>query len=212
MPKKLVRKTTQTQPFKSHRLQLSMAIILFVVTTLAVDPRSMAPWEISLFQFVYDLPEWMRPVFIVVTQLGSITMLAALALVYLAKSHYAVVIRLLMSGLTAYLAAGVAKDLFGRGRPQDFLADLIYRDHLIRGPGYPSGHMALATAMGLTLWHYLPRKYRWVSPVLIVGVGLSRIYLGVHAPLDIVGGFAIGWATFAVFHFVRLTDIRPKKA
>lgn len=212
MPKTIRQKTKATKPFQSHRLQLGLAVLLFVITTIAVNPKQMAGWEIVAFQAVHRLPDWMTPFFLTVTQLGGIAMLAVLGLIYLAKSHFAVVIRLMMTGLTAYLAAGVAKDLFGRGRPQDFLSDVIYRDYVIRGPGYPSGHMALATAIGLVLWRHLPQKWKWLSPGLIIGVGLSRMYLGVHAPLDIVGGLAIGWAAFAVFHFVRLTDIRPKQS
>ncbi len=191
-------------------VQLALAVVLFLLCAIMVNDGAMAPWERTVFQFVYQMPESLTLPFLVITQLGGITMLFALSIVYLVKSHYSAVIRLLMSGLLAYLAAGVAKDMYGRGRPHEFFTDLIYRDHLIRGPGFPSGHTALATAIALTLWHFLPRRYRWLVPAMIIGVGLSRVYLGVHAPLDIVGGFAIGWASVAVFHFVRLTDIRKK--
>lgn len=198
--------------FKNHRAHLGAAIVLFVVATRMAQQSGMAGWERSIFRLIYELPDSLTPLFLAITQLGGITMLAAISVIFLLRSHYAAVIHMMMSGLFAYLAAGVGKDLFGRGRPQEFFADLAYRDYLIRGPGYPSGHMALATAIGMTLWHYLPRRYRWISPALIIGVGLSRMFLGVHAPLDIVGGFAIGWAAVSIFHFVRVTDIRRKKA
>lgn len=199
-------KETLLQP----RVQLAAAVVLFWLSTLMVNDGNMAAWERTVFQFVYQLPESLTLLFLAITQLGGITMLFALSIVYLVKSHYSAVIRLLMSGLLAYLAAGVAKDLYGRGRPHEFFTELVYRDHLIRGPGFPSGHMALATAIGLTLWHFLPKRYKWLAPAMIIGVGLSRVYLGVHAPLDIVGGFAVGWASVVVFHFVRMTDIRKK--
>ena len=91
------------------------------------------------------------------------------------------------------MITGVAKDLWGRARPNELLLDVVNLDYIVRGPGFPSGHMALATALAFTIGHYLPKKYHWVPIVWIVGVGLSRMYLGIHAPLDIVGGFAIGW-------------------
>lgn len=57
---------------------------------------------------------------------------------------------------------------------------------------YPSGHVAVATAMAMTLWFILPKAWRWITPAWIVVVAVSRLYLGVHTPNDIIGGFAIG--------------------
>ena len=61
------------------------------------------------------------------------------------------------------------------------------------GPGFPSGH-AQASA---TFWGYLAVKVRrawfWVFAALLVAlISLSRIYLGVHLPIDIIGGLVIG--------------------
>lgn len=175
----------------------------------------MSAWEISLFQSVYGLPDFLHPIFFVVTQFGSIYVLALLLVLYLVKRHYHIVLRLLLTGTLAYLISGVAKDLWGRARPTELLFNVVNLDYTVRGPGFPSGHMALATALAFTLGHYLPKKYHWVPIVWIIGVGLSRMYLGVHAPLDILGGFAIGWGAYALFRHVRLYDInfsrrRPK--
>jgi undecaprenyl-diphosphatase len=58
--------------------------------------------------------------------------------------------------------------------------------------GFPSGHTMMITVAVLSLWPYLPRRWRWFFLLLIPLMGLSRIYLGVHAPLDVIGGFAVG--------------------
>lgn len=178
----------------------------------------MTGWEISLFQSIYNLPDFLRPVFLVITQTGSIYMLGLLLVLYLIKKHHHIVLRLLFTGTLAYLVTGVAKDLWGRARPNEILIDVVNLDYVVRGPGFPSGHTAMAAALALALMHYLPKRYRWIVPVWIVGVGLSRVYLGVHAPLDILGGFAIGWASYALFRHVRFYDIKfgkkhsPKKS
>lgn len=192
-------------------VQFCIAIGLFFLSVIASRDTEIASWEITLFNFIYTLPSYLHTLFFVITQTGSIYMLGLLCLMYLIKQHYHVVIRLLMSGTLAYTLSGVAKDLWGRGRPTEYLLDIVNLDYVVRGPGFPSGHTALATAVALTIGHYIPRKYHWVIAVWIIGVGLSRIYLGIHFPMDIIGGFAIGWASYALFRNVRLYDVRFKK-
>lgn len=188
--------------------QLFLAIGLFVIAVLASKGPMMKDWEVSVFQAVYGLPEFLHPFFITVTQLGSIYVLGILLIIYLTKQHYHIVLRLLMTGTLAYVVTGFAKDIWGRARPHELLTDVVSLDYIVRGPGFPSGHMALAVALALTIGHYLPKKYRWLIVLWIVSVGLSRMYLGVHAPLDIVGGFAIGWGSYALFRHVRLYDVK----
>lgn len=190
--------------------QLLLAILFFSVSAYATLSVDISNLEISVFSFFYGLPGWLQPFFFIITQLGSIITLGVLLIIYLLKQNYHIVIRLLMTGTLAYLLAGVAKDIWGRARPNDILADVANLDYIVRGPGFPSGHMALATALGLTLAYYLP-SYRWLFFVIILLVGVSRMYLGVHFPLDILGGFAIGLGSFALFRHVRLQDISHRK-
>lgn len=209
------KKNAKKHPKIDPTLQVFLALGLFIIAVIASRGDQMSAWEISLFQSVYGLPDFLHPIFFVVTQFGSIYVLALLLVLYLVKRHYHIVLRLLLTGTLAYLISGVAKDLWGRARPTELLFNVVNLDYTVRGPGFPSGHMALATALAFTLGHYLPKKYHWVPIVWIIGVGLSRMYLGVHAPLDILGGFAIGWGAYALFRHVRLYDInfsrrRPK--
>lgn len=192
----------------SPRWQLAAAISLFTVSAVMVHDRDMTSLEITVFNGLYGLPGVFTPFFSVVTHFGNIYMLLGIALLALMKRYYHMVVRLLFTGSLAYLVSGVMKDLVGRGRPAEFITDLVYKDTVVRGSGFPSGHTALATALFLTLSLYLPAKYKWIAPVGIVLVGLSRVQLGVHGPMDVVGGFAIGWAAVALFKFV---DIRLHK-
>jgi glycosyltransferase 2 family protein len=190
--------------------QLAVALVLFIISAWLARDGKMAEWEKDVFNVIYGLPIALTPVFLLITQLGNITVFFILAAVYFVKRQHHVVVRLFLNGLSAYLLAGVAKDLLGRPRPVELLVGVIGRDVLTRGPGFPSGHVALATAVLLTIAHYSPKKYQWLAPAGIMAVAVSRIYLGAHAPLDVLGGFAIGWGTYALFRNVRVSDFHRK--
>ncbi len=73
---------------------------------------------------------------------------------------------------------------------------------------FPSGHQSVATAMALTLWLILPTKWRFLSVIWIILVAVSRVYLGVHMPIDVLGGFAIG---LFMFYAVKLLPTKLAK-
>lgn len=188
-------------------MHVMLAILLFIISLLLSKADSLQNLENSIFSWVYNLPEFLSPVFISVTLFGSIYCLAILAAIFVFKKKFNELVRLILTSVLAYELTGFAKDLWGGLRPNEILLDIVSRDYY-RGPGFPSGHVALATAMAFVVGHYLPKKYRWVVAVWIIGVGLSRIYLGVHLPFDIIGGFAIGWFSYMLIRHVRLYPIK----
>jgi len=208
--KKTHRKKTKF-PKLSPTRQLIAAMVLLVISFGLTKSPAVLDWEISIFQSVYNQPDFLHGIFFTITQFGSIHALFILLGIYLFLRHYHVIIRIIMSGTLAYLVSGFAKDIWGRERPNEILLNIVNLDYVVRGPGFPSGHMALATAMAFTIAHYVPRKYSWIIFGLLGAVGYSRVYLGVHFPVDILGGFAIGWASYALFRHVRLYDVRFSK-
>lgn len=95
------------------------------------------------------------------------------------------------------------KNVFERSRP-----DLI---HMVKAGGYsfPSGHAMVSLCcfglLAFLLARYLPGRCTrfWVfivTAIFILAVGISRIYLGVHYPTDVLAGFSVGamWLTFCV--------------
>jgi undecaprenyl-diphosphatase len=97
----------------------------------------------------------------------------------------------------SWVSAEGAKFLFNRARP--FISDTEIAP-LIKTPSsssFPSGHSATAAAGAITLSTIYPT----FAPALIFAgflVALSRIYLGVHYPFDVLAGVLIGTTTAAV--------------
>ncbi len=67
------------------------------------------------------------------------------------------------------------------------------------GYSFPSGHAQLAAFTWLWLALEFRRRWLWIlSSFLIAGIAASRVYLGVHTPLDVGAGILIGAATVAL--------------
>jgi undecaprenyl-diphosphatase len=101
----------------------------------------------------------------------------------------------LLAGLIAFLfeipAHLVIKNLVKRNRPFEVLANVNRRIIPADQFSFPSGHTAAAFAIATLVSMQFPAL---AMPVLIWAslVGLSRIYLGVHYPTDILAGIVIG--------------------
>lgn len=100
--------------------------------------------------------------------------------------------------ISAYVNA-LAKVLAGQPRPFEY--DLRVRQlYEASGGGLPSGH----TQGAVVLWGYLAARFRkrWLvvlCGLLMILIPLSRIYLGVHFPTDLLGGYLLGALLLGLF-------------
>lgn len=180
--------------WKTNKAQIAVTafVVLLASTVLAIQSPKNSELETAIGTWVYRWPEFLLAPMLVVTQLGNV-IFALLLVAFLAALHkYRLALRLILTGSLAYISASVLKLIVHRPRPADQITDIISREGLTFGFGFPSGHTALAVALGLTLLSHIPSKYRWLVFALMAAVAISRLYLGVHAPLDIIGGAAIG--------------------
>lgn len=186
----------KTPPVFAH-LPLIVGVVVLVATVFSVAPGLMLGWELVVFRFINNLSDSQRLIWLAITGFGSVFCLFALTLLLIARRYYRLAVRLFGLGVFTLVASELIKIVVARPRPA-LLIDHVHVRQMMIGNGYPSSHTALATIMAITLVRVLPTRSRWVASVWIGLVAISRIYLGVHAPADVIGGVAVGTVIISV--------------
>lgn len=149
-------------------------------------------------------PHWVEEIGRDFTALGgngylTLLTLAVVGYLYLDKKPHAAWLVVVAVGGGLLLSTGL-KELFDRPRP-----DLVPHGSYTYTASFPSGHSMLSAVTYLTLGALLARlQSRRVIKVYLLGValvltllvGVSRVYLGVHWPTDVLAGWSAGaaWA------------------
>jgi len=166
-----------------------------LLATSAAARRGVPVWERRTCSAVNDLPDALAPFVWLPMQFGSLTAPFALgALSYWRNRRAQPATSMIAAGFTAWVTAKGVKKLVGRGRPHDFDSETNLRlwTEIDGSLGFVSGHAAVATAVAGIIHRYAPSGYAAVAYGLAGVVALSRIYVGAHLPIDVVGGAALG--------------------
>lgn len=149
-------------------------------------------------------PPWLEEVGRDLTALGGIAVLSllsvAVAIFLLLRRQRGAAVLLAVSVTGGMLASSLLKVFFERPRP-----DLVPHGVQVFTASFPSGHAMLSAVVYLTLGVLLARVERELrvkafvlsaAVLLTVLVGISRVYLGVHWPSDVLAGWTVGaaWA------------------
>ncbi len=154
------------------------------------------------------------------TALGGFTILTGLTIssigiaLFLKRPRTAAIIAVAITGgmvLTSLLKRG-----FDRPRP-----DLVPHGVMVSNASFPSGHAMMAAVVYLTLGVLLARTQPMLafriylialSVFITILVGISRIYLGVHWPTDVLAGWTLGAAWALLFWLIAIKIDRPISA
>lgn len=140
--------------------------------------------------------------------------IVTMALLYFLLKHRLELILFLWVGLGSQLLNTLMKLLFHRERPN------LHRIVEEIGYSFPSGHsmgaFSLYGVIAYLLWRHLRRRHQRILLILFAvfmtgGIGWSRIYLGVHYPSDVIGGYVASCAwlmlSIGLFETLGKTDI-----
>ena len=197
-------------------------LIGFVLMSQSLSSSWLKEFDESIGSAVRSMrSDAVTPVALFFTLMGNaiteFIVFVVVALILLIKfKHKWETLVLLIGVLTAWGLNQLFKDLFQRERPAGMR--LIEEDSF----SFPSGHAMVSILfyglIGYLLWVNVRRiwKAAWLIPVVtivvVVCIGLSRIYLGVHYPSDVLAGFAAGGGgligCIMAIHRIRTRKIR----
>ena len=140
--------------------------------------------------------DWLDPLVVVYTSLGNgglgFLVLALIFLVY-AKTRRCGATALTGMALGLLVTNLTIKPLVTRPRPWVVMDGFVTLTTSSDLHSFPSGHTTAAFAFGVALFLTLPQKWARVAALIAATLmGLSRLYVGVHFPTDVLAGAVIG--------------------
>lgn len=189
-------------------------------------------WDTLVFQFLNGLhATWLDGFFYVVSQMVTWIPLYIILIIFLIKKQGKrawIIIPLMLITITCVdQSCNVIKNTVQRPRPShtEALATTIHLHQNNDGTyyyggayGFPSAHAANSMAFAIMIIFFLTKNKKGLSVAMILWALLlaySRIYLGVHFPLDILTGLILGgcWSTFWIWiHNKFLVKIFSKES
>lgn len=173
---------------------LFLIVLIFV---LKYDNLVIDNYIINLFKYKSDI---LTNIMKIITFLGSalsIILLTVLLIIVVKGKRNKILI--LINVIVTTLLNQLLKNVFQRGRPIDSIIEES-------GYSFPSGHSMVSMAFYGFLIYLVYKsniKYKGLIvgllSVLIVLIGISRIYLGVHYPTDVIGGFTLSLSYLLLF-------------
>lgn len=179
---------------------LAAVLLLAATTAVALGPK-IPEAEVAAARGIASWPSWLELPLVVAMQLGTPSLLPAVAIAgWFVTRRAAAPLALLAAATAAHVLAGQVKQAVERGRPD--VGGGFEPRATADGHGFVSGHTAVAFAVAAVVAGMLPARWRWAPWAAASLVGIARVYEGVHFPLDVLGGAALGTAVGTVVLWV----------
>lgn len=203
------------------KIKISLALVVLIVCTLGFGAISLFVQDNEIRNFDKMIAAWIQhwetpdltAVMKFFTTIGEglpliLVIITAMVVLYTVLGHRRELVFLAGVMLGSTVLNWTLKTLFHRARP------VIHRIIEAEGYSFPSGHSMAAFSfygvLAFLIWRHVPTPLGRsliiiLSSLFILAIGISRIYLGVHYPSDIIGGYFVSgcWLTASILWYQK---------
>lgn len=185
------------------RVRFGLGVAAMLLTAATARGNRVGRTEATTFRLVNDLPDAIYHPAWVIMQMGALGAAPVTACAAWLAGDGKLARHLLADGGCTWALSKLVKQLVRRPRPATLITGVRVRGRDAAGLGYLSGHAGVAAALGAAALPHLGPAGRAVAVTVVPMVGVSRVYVGAHLPLDIAGGAALGIAVDAAVALIQ---------